>query len=133
MADPPRLVATALSATERGLLLVESEALRHDGVVASLDMGDEARFERDAPLASKIGRMTGSPQQDLHLARPIFLIDFDQRLQFSQMMGVAQGMEHALHRVVGLPVIVHRDANDAVPHAAALAANLIGLFVKSCG
>src|SRR5262245_65413192 len=101
MADPPRLFARARTVTERGLLLVESEALRHDGVVASLDMGDEARFERDAPLASKVGRMTGSPQQDLHLARPILLIDFDQRLQFSQMMGVAEGMVPALTRVVG--------------------------------
>ena len=64
--------------------------------------------------------MTGAAQQALHLARPVFLLDLDQRLEFAQVMGVAQGVQHALHRVVGLPVVMHDDADDVRQQAAAL-------------
>ena len=115
MADASWLAAAALDATKLRLGEMEDEALRHDGVVASLDAGDEARFEHDAPPACEICRVAGAAQQDLHLARPVLVVDVDQGLQFSQMMGVAQGMEHAFHRVVGLPVIMHHGANDVGP------------------
>jgi hypothetical protein len=36
-------------------------------------------------------------------------------------MGVAQGVQHARHRVIGLPVIVDDDAGDIHQEAAALA------------
>jgi hypothetical protein len=35
-------------------------------------------------------------------------------------MGVAQGVQHARHRVIGLPVIVDNDAGDIHQEAAAL-------------
>ena len=57
--------------------------------------------------------MTGAPQQLLHLARPVFLLDLDQSLQFAKMMSVTQGVQHALHRVIWLPVIVQ--AHDILP------------------
>src|SRR3984893_4875506 len=53
------------------------------------------------------------------------LIELDQRFQFPQMMSVAQGMQHALHRVVGLPVVMHHDADDAGQEAAAVGADPI--------
>ena len=40
-------------------------------------------------------------------------------------MGVAQGVQHALHRVIGLPVIVNDDADDIRQEAAALGADAI--------
>ena len=69
--------------------------------------------------------MTGPTQQDLHLARPVLVIELDQRLQFPQMMSVAQGMQHVLHHVVRLPVVMHHDANDAGHEAAAVGADPI--------
>jgi hypothetical protein len=47
----------------------------------------------------------------------VLLVDLD--LEFAQVVGVAQGMPHALQGVVGLPVIVDDDAGDAVEQAAA--------------
>ena len=63
--------------------------------------------------------MAGTAEQPLHLARPAFLLDLDQGLQLSKVMGVAQRMVHALHREVRLPVVVHDDAGDAIEQAAA--------------
>jgi hypothetical protein len=34
----------------------------------------------------------------LHLACPVFLLDFDQSLEFAQVMGVAEGMKRGLSR-----------------------------------
>ena len=69
--------------------------------------------------------MTGAAQQPLHFARPILLFDFDQRFEFAKMVRVAQRMLHALHRVVGLPVIMHDDAEDVRQQAAALGADAV--------
>ena len=69
--------------------------------------------------------MTGAPQYPLHFARPVFFLDFDESLQFAQVMGVAQGVQHARHRVIGLPVIVDNDAGDIHQEAAALGADAI--------
>ena len=65
--------------------------------------------------------MTGAAQQALHLARPIFFLDFDQRLQFAQVMGIAKRMQHALHRIVWLPVIVNDNSDDIGQHLPRLA------------
>ena len=69
--------------------------------------------------------MTGTAQQPLHLSRPVFLLDFDESLQFAKMMSVAQGVQHPLHRVVGLPVIVDDNAGDIRQQAAALGTHTI--------
>jgi hypothetical protein len=50
--------------------------------------------------------VTGAAQQPLHLARPLFFLDFDERLQFAQMMSIAQGVQHTFYRVIWLPMIV---------------------------
>ena len=92
--DAPRLAAVALGTTEWGLLFMEGDPLGQDGVVASLDAGNEASSERHAKLAGKVCRVAGAPQQDLHLARPVFLLDVDQRLQLAQVMSLAQGVQH---------------------------------------
>jgi hypothetical protein len=42
--------------------------------------------------------VTGAAQQPLHLARPLFFLDFDERLQFAQMMSIAQGVQHTFYR-----------------------------------
>ncbi len=47
------------------------------------------------------------------------LLDFDERLQLAQVVRVAQRMPRARHRVTGLPVIVHDDADDVRQQAAA--------------
>jgi len=39
--------------------------------------------------------MTGAAQQPLHFARPVFLLDFHESLQFAQVMNIAQGVQHA--------------------------------------
>src|SRR4051812_16876450 len=52
--------------------------------------------------------------------RPVLLFDLDQRLQFPQLMRVAQRMPHAGHRVVRLPVVMHDNADDVRQQAAAL-------------
>jgi hypothetical protein len=125
MADASWLPAAALGAAQRRQRLMKGEPLRHDGVVTSLDTRDQSRFERNATLTGEIDRVTGPTQQDLHLARPVLVIELDQRLQFPQMMSVAQGMQHVLHRVVRLPVVMHHDANDAGHEAAAVGADPI--------
>ena len=73
----------------------------------------------------RVGGVTGAAQQVLHVARPIFLFDVDQGFELAQMMGVAQGMKHVRHRVVGFPVIMHDDTDDLRQQAAASGADAI--------
>jgi hypothetical protein len=91
---------------------VKGEALPDDGVVAPLYQRYETGLERGVALAREIGRVTGATQQRLHLARPIFLLDVDQRFQLAQMMRIAQSVQHIGHRVIRLPMIMHDDAAD---------------------
>ena len=69
--------------------------------------------------------MTGAAQEPLHFARPLLFLDLDERLQLAHVMGVAQGVQHARHGVIGLPVIVDDDAGDIRQKAAALGADVI--------
>jgi hypothetical protein len=55
----------------------------------------------------------------LHLARPVFLLDFDQRLQFPQMVRVAESVQHTFQGVVRLPVVMHDNARDMPQQIAA--------------
>ena len=70
-------------------------------------------FRGTPALAREVRGMTGEAQQSLHLARPVFLLDFDERFQLAEMMRIAQRVKHAGHRVVGLPVVVHDNPGDA--------------------
>jgi hypothetical protein len=54
--------------------------------------------------------LVGPAQQLWQLACPVFLFDFDQGLQFAQMVGVTQGVQHALQGVGGL--VMNDDAGD---------------------
>src|SRR5207342_7035 len=105
--------------------LVECQPFGENGVVTALDQCDQRRLQRHASITCEIRRVTGAPQYPLHFARPVFFLDFDESLQFAQVMGVAQGVQHARHRVIGLPVIVDNDAGDIHQEAAALGADAI--------
>ena len=62
--------------------------------------------------------MTCPTQQTLHLARPVFLLDFNQRLKFAQVVRIAQRVQNALQGVVRLPVIVDDNTQDVFQQAA---------------
>ena len=117
--------ASGHGARQRRLPFMKGEARRDNRVVTSLDAGDEARLEGNAALAREVGGVAGSAQQSLHLARPVLFLDLDERLQLAKVMCVTQRVQHAGHRVVGLPVIVHDNAHDAREQGAALAARAI--------
>ena len=97
---------------QRHLGLMEGEPLGENGVVTTLTTFDQLRLQRNAPFSRSVRGVTRAAQQPLHFARPRLFLDLDESLQFTQMMGIAQGVQHALHRVVGLPVIVNDDAGD---------------------
>ena len=107
--------AHARSSRERRLSLVEREPFGKDGVVAALQSRDQAgpqRVEGNTALARQVRQVTGAAQQALHAARPVFLLDVDEGLKFAQVMSVTQGVQHARHGVVGLPVVMHDRADD---------------------
>ena len=92
---------------------MKGEAFRDNRVVTSLDARDEPGLQGNAAFAREVRGVTGAAQQSLHLARPLLFLDLDERLQLAKVMRVAQGVQHAGHGVVGLPVIVHDNARDA--------------------
>ena len=130
MADAPLSTSSAFTrarcGVERWLGLVEGDALGDNGFKPALDSGDQARFQRAAPLARQIGGVAGPAQQALHRARPALLFDLDQGLEFAQVVGVAQRVQNALHRVIRLPVIVNDDPADAREQTAAPGRDPIG-------
>src|SRR5271165_5567084 len=76
-------------ADQRGLRRMEREALREDRIIGSFDQRDQTRGQRHALFAGEVRPMAGTAQQTLHLARPVFALDLDQRLEFTQVMRVA--------------------------------------------
>ena len=89
---------------QRHLGLMEGQPLGDNGVVTALTTFDQLRLQRNALFSRSVRGVTRAAQQSLHFARPRLFLDLDESLQFAQMMGIAQGVQHALHRVVGLPV-----------------------------
>ena len=104
---------------------MEGQPFGENGVVTTFETFDELRSQRNAPFSCSIGDVTGAAQQPLHLARPLFFLDFDERLQFAQMMSIAQGVQHTFHRVVWLPMIVNDNSDDIRQETAALGADTI--------
>src|SRR4051812_7892662 len=98
VANPSRRTATVSGCDrgggQRGLRRMERQPLSDESVVTSLDAGDQGRLERHALVACEIGGVAGAAQQALHPARPILLLDLDQRLEFPQMVRVAQRVQH---------------------------------------
>src|SRR4051794_13779614 len=124
--SPPSLAAAVgWRCGQRRLVLVEREPLGDDDVIAAPELVDKAGVERHAAVPSEMGGMTGAAEQALHPARPFFLLDVDQRLEFAPVMGVAQGMQHPFHLVVGFPVVMHDDAHNVRQQAAALGRDAI--------
>ena len=104
---------------------MEGQPFGENGVVTTRETFDEPRLHSNAAFSRSVRGVTGAAQQPLHLARPLFFLDFDESLELAQVMGIAQGMQHALHRVIGLPVIVNDDAGDIRQETAALGADAI--------
>jgi hypothetical protein len=69
--------------------------------------------------------MAGAAQQALPLPRPVFFLDLDQRLQFAQMVCIAQRVQHASHRVVRFPVVMHDSAGHVRQQTAALSGDAV--------
>ena len=110
---PSSFAVDGRRAGQRWLGLVEDQTLGDDGVVAPSDHIDQGGLQRRTPLAGQVGGMAGAPQQPLHPARPVLLLDLDHGVR----AGSGQGMPHASQGVIGLPV--DDDAGDAVEQAAA--------------
>ena len=85
---------------QRHLGLMEGQPLGDNGVVTALTTFDQLRLQRNALFSRSVRGVTRAAQQSLHFARPRLFLDLDESLQFAQMMGIAQGVQHALHRVV---------------------------------
>jgi hypothetical protein len=92
---------------------MEGQPFGENGIVTTFERFDEPGSQRNVPFSCSIRDVTGAAQQPLHLARPLFSLDFDQSLQFAQMMSIAQGVQHAFYRVIGLPMIVR--SHDILP------------------
>ena len=105
--------------------LMKGEPCGDDGVVSVLEPLREAGFQRPVAFAGHVGGMAGPTEQALHPQRPGFLLDLDQGLEFSQMMRIAQGMQHTFQGVVGLPVVVDDNANDPFQQTAPLRGNAV--------
>ena len=111
---------------------VEGQPFGDDDIVTSLDQADQRRLRRPSSFACEIRRVTGAAQEQLQFARPLLFLDLDERLQLAQVMGVAQGVQHARHGVIGLPVIVDDDAGDIGQKAAALGRDAIRRSAAPC-
>ena len=118
MTHAPRWAAAPSGLCQGWLAFMERQAVRDNAVVTSFDQRDQARLERHTLLTCKIGRVACAAQQALHLACPVLFLDLDQRLQFPQMVRIAQRVQHAGHRVVRLPVVMHDNAGDLRQQAA---------------
>jgi hypothetical protein len=88
--------------------------------------GDEAcnggRGQGGCVLLARLAqRVVGLDEQIAHVLGPGFGVEFDQRLEFAQVMSVAVGVGEASQPVVGFEMVVHDDpAFEARRHGAAL-------------
>jgi hypothetical protein len=88
---------------------VERQPLGDDDVIAAPELIDKAGVERHAAVPGEMGGMTGAAGA----ASGAPTLPSRCRLEFAQVMGVAQGMQHPFQRVVGLPVVMHDDAHNS--------------------
>src|SRR5258708_26909424 len=93
---------------------MEYQPFGQDGVVTTLEAFDEQRLQRNAPFSREIRRMRGAAQQPLHFARPVFLLDFHESLQFAQVM------EHCTRRATRLTACETHQLGSAGSSAEAL-------------
>ena len=86
---------------------MKGEACPH-GPPISGDEGLEAgRWERKVSFFPRHAhRLAGLDEQFAHVPGPWLAVDFDQRLEFAQMMGVAVGVSDAGQSIIGLEVVM---------------------------
>ena len=103
---------------------MEQNGLCDAGVVTFVDGCDHSR--RDIVQTVFPGNFScfpGIQQNGLHCRCPVFLFNFDQRLQLTQVMGIAKCMRDTFHFAVGYPVVVHRYARHARQQIASTASH----------
>ena len=107
-----RLAAVRSVARKAGKLSVVSEALAQGFPIAFVEGREEVRGEgRCAAAAGLADRPAGFEEKVAHAGRPRLRVEGDQRLQFAQVMGVAQRMRCAFHSAgVRLEAVMHGDA-----------------------
>ena len=82
---------------ERRLAFMERKPLRQNAVIAGGQPGQKPRAQAPLSRARQIGGVTGLPQKAMHRPCPRLLLNVDERLEFPQMMRVAQRVRHARH------------------------------------
>ena len=98
LADTSRWPTSRSGLGQRGLRFMECQAIGDNGVITAFDQGNQPRLQWHILLACEVHDMAGTPQQPLHPARPVLLLDLDQGLQFTQVVRIAQRMQHAGQR-----------------------------------
>lgn len=104
---------------------MKGNAARHDGIVAPSNEVNQSLIWSLLLVPTQMLDMASTTQQHLHPARPVFRLDFAQRLEFAQMVCVAQRMLDARHREVRLPVVMHHDAAHTAQHVATIGADAV--------
>ena len=59
------------------------ESFGENGIVTTLETIDEPRLDGHTPFSRSVRDVTGAAQEPLHLARPLFFLDFDESFQFA--------------------------------------------------
>ena len=103
---------------------MEAQPFSENGVGTALETSDELRLQRNATSRRDLPRDRRAATTAASCV-PSLPSRFDKSLQFAKMMSVTQGVQHAVHRVVWLPVIVDDNAGDIRQQAAALGADAI--------
>ena len=70
-------------AHQRRLGLMEDQPFGENGIVTTLETIDEPRLDGHTPFSRSVRDVTGAAQEPLHLARPLFFLDFDESFQFA--------------------------------------------------
>ncbi len=74
---------------------MDGKPARHDGVLALNQGAQNRRGQRLGVLGPGGYGCVGLDEKVAHLPGPLFLVDVDERLEFAQMMSVAQAMPDA--------------------------------------
>ena len=118
----PSLGSASCPFFERRQRAMEGEAAPDGLPIAGDEACDGGRRERRfARFARFFHRLVGLDEPIAHILRPGLFVERDQRLELTQMMGVAKGVVDAGQSAIGLEVVVDDDAaRQAFRHGAAL-------------
>ena len=108
---PRRSAARAGAAGERRLALMQGEPHSQGGIIGRCDASLVGLGQRHgAARPGLTNQLVGRAQHGVHHPGPRLALDLDERLQFAQMVSVAQGMQGAAQGIVRLEMIVDDDA-----------------------